>query len=57
MRLTSINILDCGLRQRASHGFFGALRLEFLAHGIVAAGVERSLETVALPAEDVVTML
>lgn len=57
MRLTSINILDRGLWQRAPHGLFRALRLEFLAHGIVAAGVERPLETVALPAKDVVAML
>lgn len=57
MRLTSINILDRGLRQRAPHCLFRALRLEFLAHGVVAAGVERSLEAVTLPAEDVVAML
>lgn len=57
IRLTSIDILNRGLRQRASHGLFGALRLELLAHGIVATGVERPLQAVSLPAEDVVTVL
>lgn len=56
-RLTSINILDRGLRQRAPHSLFRALRLEFFAHGIVASSIERPLKAVTLPAEDVVTML
>lgn len=56
-RLTSINIFDRGLRQRASHCLFRTLCLEFLTYGIIAAGIERPLEAVALPAEDVVAML
>lgn len=57
MPLTSIDILDRSLRQGAPHGLFRALSLEFLAYGIVATSLERPLEAVALPPEDVVTVL
>ncbi len=57
MGLTSFDILLNHLRLSAGYSFFRSLRLQFAARVTGTPGVESSLERVALPSEEVVSVL
>lgn len=56
-KLTSFDVFFQRLRLSASHGRVSALRLELVAAVAEAAVVHGPLQSIALPSEDVVTVL
>jgi hypothetical protein len=55
--LTSVNVLGKALLVHTLQGHLGILGDELLAPVIFAASIERSLESIALPAKQVVAVL